>query len=84
MEVDESAEKTEFLAPEEAAMSTDASNKAVPSDQRTTTRFLTKYERARVLGTRALQISMNAPVMVQVININVHNRVAGSGSCFIH
>ncbi|KAI4328733.1 hypothetical protein L6164_021066 [Bauhinia variegata] len=25
---------------------------------------LTKYERARVLGARALQISMNAPVMV--------------------
>ena len=25
---------------------------------------MTKYERARVLGTRALQISMNAPVMV--------------------
>ena len=32
--------------------------------QRVTTRFMTKYERARVLGTRALQISMNAPVMV--------------------
>ena len=26
--------------------------------ERTTTKFLTKYERARVLGTRALQISM--------------------------
>lgn len=25
-----------------------------------------RYERARVLGTRALQISMNAPVMVQL------------------
>ncbi|WIA15360.1 hypothetical protein OEZ86_003985 [Tetradesmus obliquus] len=32
--------------------------------ERITTRYLTKYERARVLGTRALQISMNAPVMV--------------------
>jgi len=30
----------------------------------TTTRFLTKYERARVLGTRALQISMGAPCTV--------------------
>lgn len=29
-----------------------------------TTPYMTKYERARVLGTRALQISMNAPVMV--------------------
>lgn len=26
---------------------------------------MTKYERARVLGTRALQISMNAPVTVE-------------------
>ncbi|PSC76104.1 DNA-directed RNA polymerases and III subunit RPABC2 [Micractinium conductrix] len=33
---------------------------------RITTRYLTKYEKARVLGTRALQISMNAPVMVEV------------------
>ena len=29
---------------------------------------MTKYERARVLGTRALQISMNAPVMVDTGN----------------
>lgn len=34
--------------------------------ERYTTRYLTKYERARVLGTRALQISMNAPVMVDL------------------
>eukprot|EP00891_Asterochloris_glomerata_P009565 jgi/Astpho2/9565/gw1.00146.159.1_t len=27
---------------------------------------MTKYERARILGTRALQISMNAPIMVEV------------------
>ena len=31
-----------------------------------TTPYMTKYERARVLGTRALQISMNAPVMVEL------------------
>ena len=31
-----------------------------------TTRFLTKYERARVLGIRALQISMGAPVKVEL------------------
>lgn len=34
--------------------------------ERVTTKYLTKYERARVLGTRALQISMNAPVMVDL------------------
>ena len=33
---------------------------------RITTKYMTKYEKARVLGTRALQISMNAPVMVNV------------------
>ncbi|KAJ5483895.1 DNA-directed RNA polymerase IIIand III subunit [Penicillium diatomitis] len=40
--------------------------KKVPNDKRTTTPYLTKYERARVLGTRALQISMNAPVLVDL------------------
>lgn len=29
-------------------------------------RFMTKYERARILGVRALQLSMNAPVMVEL------------------
>eukprot|EP00741_Cyanophora_paradoxa_P023515 tig00021589_g22717.t1 len=33
---------------------------------KTTTKYMTKYERARILGTRALQIAMNAPVMVQL------------------
>jgi DNA-directed RNA polymerase I, II, and III subunit RPABC2 len=28
----------------------------IPNDKRTTTPYMTKYERARVLGTRALQI----------------------------
>eukprot|EP01112_Ceratiomyxa_fruticulosa_P013815 TRINITY_DN3901_c0_g1_i1.p1 TRINITY_DN3901_c0_g1~~TRINITY_DN3901_c0_g1_i1.p1 ORF type:complete len:129 (-),score=26.97 TRINITY_DN3901_c0_g1_i1:52-438(-) len=46
----------------------------IPADQsngqaqksRRTTRYMTKYERARILGTRALQISMNAPIMVEL------------------
>ncbi|KAI9823930.1 MAG: DNA-directed RNA polymerases I II and III subunit RPABC2 [Thelocarpon impressellum] len=40
--------------------------KRVPDDKRSTTPYMTKYERARVLGTRALQISMNAPVLVDL------------------
>jgi len=32
--------------------------------ERITATFLTKYERARILGTRALQLSKNAPPMV--------------------
>ena len=41
-------------------------NKKIPNDQRTTTPYMTKYEKARILGTRALQISMNAPVLVDL------------------
>ena len=51
----------EFLTEIEAAAPV---GDARPAATRTTTKFMTKYERARVLGTRALQISMNAPVMV--------------------
>ena len=39
---------------------------AIDKSKRITTRYMTKYERARVLGTRALQISMNAPVTVEI------------------
>ncbi|KAJ3176596.1 DNA-directed RNA polymerases I II and III subunit RPABC2 [Geranomyces variabilis] len=38
----------------------------IPKDKRLTTPYMTKYEKARILGTRALQISMNAPVMVDL------------------
>jgi len=43
-------------------------NKAVqqaPAKEKITTRFLTKYEKARIIGARALQISKNAPVMIE-------------------
>ena len=36
----------------------------IPDNKRTTTEFLTKYEKARVIGARALQISKNAPILV--------------------
>ncbi|KAF7549651.1 hypothetical protein G7046_g8274 [Stylonectria norvegica] len=41
-------------------------DKKIPEGDRTTTPYMTKYERARILGTRALQISMNAPVLVDL------------------
>jgi DNA-directed RNA polymerases I, II, and III subunit RPABC2 len=55
-------------------------SKAIPPEQRSTTPYMTKYEKARILGTRALQIrykyekfriisnlcSMNAPVLVDL------------------
>jgi DNA-directed RNA polymerase I, II, and III subunit RPABC2 len=31
-------------------------DKKIPDEKRTTTPYMTKYERARVLGTRALQL----------------------------
>ena len=39
---------------------------AITGEARTTTPFLTKYEKARVIGARALQISKNAPILVNV------------------
>merc|ERR1712038_808264 len=44
----------------------DAQPGKVDPAYRITTPYLTKYERARVLGTRALQIAMCAPVMVEL------------------
>ena len=38
--------------------------KRIADEDRITSRFMTKYERARILGTRALQISKNAPLMI--------------------
>ena len=35
----------------------------------------TKYERARILGARALQIAMNAPLLVKIKEDDIHGRV---------
>ncbi|KAJ3041749.1 DNA-directed RNA polymerases I II and III subunit RPABC2 [Rhizophlyctis rosea] len=40
-------------------------SKSIAKADRITTPYMTKYEKARILGTRALQISMSAPVMVK-------------------
>jgi len=42
----------------------DEKKRKIDKENRSTTPYMTKYERARVLGTRALQISLNAPVFV--------------------
>ncbi|KAJ1740005.1 subunit common to RNA polymerases I, II, and III [Coemansia sp. RSA 989] len=44
----------------------DSNIEPLPTSERITTPYMTKYERARILGARALQISMNAPVMVEL------------------
>lgn len=41
-------------------------NQNQDKNKKITTPYLTKYEKARVLGTRALQISLGAPVMVEM------------------
>ena len=40
-------------------LGTDEYDKEAESAERTTTKYMTKYERARILGTRALQIRCN-------------------------
>ena len=49
---------------------------ARPKHERTTSRFITKYEKARVLGTRALQISLGAPITVPHDNESDPLRIA--------
>jgi DNA-directed RNA polymerase I, II, and III subunit RPABC2 len=75
-EGDEGAGSSEVLlvgeAPEGRANAT-----AIAKDKRVTTRYMTKYERSRVLGTRALQISMNAPVMVDIAGETDPLKIAG-------
>jgi DNA-directed RNA polymerase I, II, and III subunit RPABC2 len=50
---------------------------APSSKPKITTRYLTKYERARLLGTRALQLSQNAPPLVEVEGETDPLKIAG-------
>ncbi|KAJ1980083.1 subunit common to RNA polymerases I, II, and III [Dimargaris xerosporica] len=50
----------------EAEVITDGNGKLTEQKERITTPYMTKYERAKILGTRALQLSMNAPPMVEI------------------
>lgn len=56
---DDEGDNIELLVPGQAGG-------GVPKNKRITTKYMTKYERARVLGTRALQIAMCAPIMVEL------------------
>lgn len=59
MNQDDEGDNIELLVPGQAGG-------GVPKNKRITTKYMTKYERARVLGTRALQIAMCAPIMVEL------------------
>ena len=62
--VEEERDQTVVVPKERAIKRT--TGRAIPASERTTTNYMTKYERARLLGTRALQLSMNAPPMVEL------------------
>merc|ERR1712121_436196 len=53
-------------APQVDILPADGEGQPEAPKKKVTTPYMTKSERARVLGTRALQISMNAPVMVEL------------------
>jgi DNA-directed RNA polymerase I, II, and III subunit RPABC2 len=46
---------------------TNDSDKKIPDEKRSTTPYMTKYERARVLGTRALQIRFRLAPRLRMI-----------------
>lgn len=56
----ESKMEVEFLSPKE--------KKAPIAQQRRTSKYMTKYEMARIIGIRASQISMGAPAYVELTN----------------
>lgn len=45
-------------------------DKKIPNDQRITTPYMTKYEKARILGTRALQIRYGPPACCAVWSVD--------------
>ncbi|GFU91571.1 DNA-directed RNA polymerases I, II, and III subunit RPABC2 [Trichonephila clavipes] len=63
---DEVLDEIEENKDENFALIPASESKPQLNQKRSTTPFMTKYEIARVLGTRALQIAMNAPVMVEL------------------
>jgi DNA-directed RNA polymerase I, II, and III subunit RPABC2 len=48
---------------------TNNENNDVPNEDRITAPYLTKYERVRVLGTRAKQISLGAKILIKDIDL---------------
>ncbi|KAK1392948.1 DNA-directed RNA polymerases II, IV and V subunit 6A [Heracleum sosnowskyi] len=65
-DVDPDANKDDEIADPLLADGEDKQAEEPVERPRKTSKYMTKYERARILGTRALQISMNAPVMVEL------------------
>jgi len=69
MEEEEEEEKDDEAGdhvPDVAILDASKGGKKIHPKERITPTFLTKYEKARVIGTRALQISKNAPIMIDI------------------
>ncbi|KAK8787777.1 hypothetical protein V5799_022439 [Amblyomma americanum] len=66
VEEDENLDEIDQNEEENIELLQTADGQPQQNQKRITTMYMTKYERARVLGTRALQIAMCAPVMVEL------------------
>jgi len=55
----------------------------IDKENYSTPKFMTKYEKARVIGTRALQISKNAPVMVDLGKGNNSHNSSSLSNLFV-
>lgn len=53
-------------------------DKKIPEEERTTTPYMTKYERARILGTRALQLRFVAGWLA--VAMERHGRLTPGGT----
>jgi len=65
-ETEEEGEESEEKESQILEQEDERRGNAITGEARTTTPFLTKYEKARVIGARALQISKNAPILVNL------------------
>ncbi|KMZ76543.1 DNA-directed RNA polymerase [Zostera marina] len=64
--IDEEMDNNDDEVPDALVGEEDKTDTVPVQIERRTTKYMTKYERARILGARAMQISMNAPVMVEL------------------
>ena len=63
-EFEEEEEESEIRTENMDDESEDQGNKPLKRGEGQTTPYLTKYEKARVIGARALQISKNSPILI--------------------
>eukprot|EP00915_Cephaloidophora_sp_WS-2016_P000675 GHVH01000856.1.p1 GENE.GHVH01000856.1~~GHVH01000856.1.p1 ORF type:complete len:126 (+),score=20.13 GHVH01000856.1:21-398(+) len=63
---DSDVEANEDARPEQLIVSTsDKRGGTANQGPKMTSPYMTKFEKARIIGTRAMQISMNAPITIQ-------------------